>query len=260
MTSSTDPVETELKFSLGPGARRALETGLLRDAKTSELSATYFDTPDLALFAHGYGLRVRRRGDRFVQTLKSTGDGLFARGEWETEVASTQLDAAAFAATPAATVAAVEMLAPLFTVDVRRTAAVVRHGGSTIEASLDVGEVRARRRGEAVEELELELVKGHPRDLFALARTLEAPLVLAFVTKSERGYRLACGVAPKSDGPHSLLRRLSAAIIEKDAALAATAASQLGIADGEDANLDLPAWAGLLLDAAERLSVTDTPV
>lgn len=254
MTSSSEPVETELKFSLGPGAREALEAGLLLGAETAELSATYFDTPDLALFTHGYGLRVRRKDVRFVQTLKSQGNGLFARGEWEAEVPSAALDAAVLAATPAAEIAHGDALVPLFAVEVRRTVALVSHGASRIEASLDIGDVRAGHRSEPIEELELELVEGDPADLFAFARSLDAQLILAFATKSERGYRLARDVVPDIGGPQASLRRLSAAIIREDEPAAAVAAGELGVAVARraDSAFDRATWARILLDAAER--------
>jgi inorganic triphosphatase YgiF len=258
VTSSTEPVETELKFALGPQAREPLEAGLLRNGKSYELSATYFDTADLALFTHGYGLRVRRKGERFVQTLKSHGDGLFARGEWEADVLSSALDAAVLARTPAAEIATGDALVPLFGVKVRRTAAMVTHGASRIEASLDIGEVTAGDRSEAVEELELELIEGTPADLFSFARTLDAGLTLAFATKSERGYRLARGVVPTVKGHPASLRRLSAAIIHEDAESAATAAAELGVAFARraDAAFNRATWARILLDAAERAADT----
>lgn len=256
MSTSTEPVETELKFALGPGARETLEADLLRDGKASDLLAVYFDTPELALFSKGYVLRVRRKGDRFVQTLKSAGDGLFARGEWEADVSSDAPDAAALAVTPAAHVAPVDALSPLFTVEVRRTARVVTHGASRIEAVLDIGEVRAGDRREAVEELELELVEGDPADLFAFARSLQAPLTLAFESKSERGYRLARDVRAPLDGPQAPLRRLSAAVLREDVPEAVAAAATLGVAVARPTRdgFDRAVWARVLLDAAQRAS------
>lgn len=258
-TPASEPVETELKFALGPGARAALQADLLRDGKVSSLSATYFDTPDATLFANGYGLRVRRAGDRFIQTLKSAGGGLFSRGEWEADVPSAALDAAVLLATPIATLVSVATLQPLFTVDVRRTVAVVRRGSSRIEACLDLGEVRAGERSELVEELELELIEGAPADLFALARRLDANLTLAFATKAERGYRLARGLAMQREGPEAALRALSEAILAEDAPSAAAAAGVLG-AQVSTGAFDRVALNRVLLDAAERLSARDTRV
>jgi triphosphatase len=254
VTSSNDPVETELKFALGAGAREALLAGLLRDAESADLVATYFDTCDLALFRHGYGLRVRRKGGRFVQTLKSDGDGLFARGEWESAVPTAGPDAAALAATPVAALGSIAALAPVFRVEVRRTSAVFSHGSARIEASLDIGHVRAGECHEAIEELELELLEGDPRDLFAFARTLDLPLVLAFETKSERGYRLVHGAASRTEGPQASFRRLSTAVLGADAAGAIAAADELGLAAPRPtmARFDRTLWARVLLDAAER--------
>jgi triphosphatase len=51
--------------------------------------STYFDAPGLPLRAAGFSLRIRRIGDRHVQTVKAesvTSAGLFARPEWERDV------------------------------------------------------------------------------------------------------------------------------------------------------------------------------
>lgn len=248
--SPTDPVEIELKFALGPGAREALEAELFHGAETSQLTAAYFDTPDLALFNQGYVLRVRRKGERFIQTLKHSGDGVLARGEWEAQVPSASVDAGALVATPAASLVTPGDLTELFTVRVQRTATLVTHGSTRIEAVLDLGEVRAGDHREAVAELELELVEGAPADLFAFARTLDAPLVLAFETKSERGYRLAKGATAAFDGAQAALRGLSEAILAEDQAAANAAARNLGVEP--PAAFDRAAWARVLLDAAER--------
>ena len=74
--------EIELKF-LVPQARIK---GLMRQVqvKSSQntlMSAHYFDTPQQALAQRGIGLRIRREGDSWVQTIKAGGDGIAARLE-----------------------------------------------------------------------------------------------------------------------------------------------------------------------------------
>src|SRR5262245_44294859 len=85
------PTETELKLDIAPGDVDALlGAGILDgDGDDGALHAVYFDTPDQVLERHGLSLRIRRKGDRRVQTAKvSDGGGrLFTRGEWEEPVA-----------------------------------------------------------------------------------------------------------------------------------------------------------------------------
>nr|WP_241878083.1 CYTH domain-containing protein [Psychrobacter sp. PraFG1]UNK04506.1 CYTH domain-containing protein [Psychrobacter sp. PraFG1] len=89
--------EIELKF-LVPEYRL---DGLMRQTKvksslTSLLAAHYFDTPDQVLAANGMALRIRKEGDRWVQTLKSNGDGMASRGE-QNNVLDSQMVAEALA-------------------------------------------------------------------------------------------------------------------------------------------------------------------
>jgi inorganic triphosphatase YgiF len=187
--------ELELKFQLGPGAVEALAPLFPHDqAAVSALHAVYYDTPGHALRDAGFGLRVRRRGDAYVQTLKHRGDGgLFERSEWETPVAGPDLDAAALAATPAAAIIGEAAVIPAFIVEVERRTHLLTHGRTRIEVSFDTGQIIAGGRTEEVAELELELLSGSRATLFALARELQgkAALTLAFASKAERGYRLA---------------------------------------------------------------------
>jgi inorganic triphosphatase YgiF len=187
--------ELELKFQLGPGAVEAL-AGLFPpdQAKVSALHAVYYDTPGHALRDAGFGLRVRRNGVAYVQTLKHRGDGgLFERSEWETPVAGLNLDAAALAATPAAAVIGESAVLPAFVVEVERRTHLLTHGRTRIEVSFDTGVIISGGRTEAIGELELELLSGSRATLFALARELQgkAALTLSFASKAERGYRLA---------------------------------------------------------------------
>ncbi|MBW8815879.1 MAG: CHAD domain-containing protein [Caulobacterales bacterium] len=188
--------ELEIKFQLGAGAREALERELFPPgtAQVSQLHATYFDTPTHRMRDGGFSLRVRRNGDHYVQTLKhNQGGGLFQRQEWETPVAGPELDLAALKGTPAEAAAGDAALEPAFTVEVERRVHVWTHGRTRIEVSLDAGVITAGDRHEVVAELELELVSGSAKALFALAHQLQdkAALTLLFESKAARGYRLA---------------------------------------------------------------------
>ena len=83
--------EIELKLALPrrmlPALRRhPLIASADVSMSSTVLENTYYDTPDLALMAQRVGLRTRRAGTRYLQTVKcaavSTG-GLSRRPEWE---------------------------------------------------------------------------------------------------------------------------------------------------------------------------------
>ena len=86
------PKEIEVKLELPPASLpRFKKIPLLRAQKGRPKSATevsvYFDTDKHKLHKKGMMLRVRRSGDRYVQTIKSAGNsGPFARDEWESEI------------------------------------------------------------------------------------------------------------------------------------------------------------------------------
>ena len=187
--------EQELKFQLRPGSIEALaEMFPSQSGETSQLHAIYFDTPTHALRDAGFSLRVRRDGEVFRQTLKHRGDGgLFARDEWEIEVAGSELDLEVLAGTPASAVIGDMNLEPVFTVAVERRLHRWAKDGAVVQVTLDTGSITAGEKCEPVAELELELIDGEPPALFELARTLlaKAALTLAFASKAERGYRLA---------------------------------------------------------------------
>jgi triphosphatase len=188
--------ELELKLDLAPDdIDRLARSALFADSVEQEQESTYFDTDGGALRQAGVSLRVRRSGERFVQTVKAAGPaaaGVFVRGEWERDVPDNRpvLDEAGRPLD--ALLAVADPLEPAFRVDVaRRTAFVDRHGGS-IEIVLDLGRIRSSGQEEPVCEVELELKAGDTASLFATAREIDAivPLRLGVLTKSERGYRL----------------------------------------------------------------------
>jgi triphosphatase len=190
------PREIELKFAV-PAARAAEALATidgLASAESRALTSTYFDTDKGALRRAGLALRVRRDGGRFVQTLKSAGDGAFSRGEWETEVKGPGVDLAALKGTPAHRLLDKGVrLAPVWVIEVERRTAAVTEGESGVELAFDVGAARAKGREAAFAELELELKRGPQWGLFTLARRLAGggDFTLSFTTKAARGDALA---------------------------------------------------------------------
>jgi inorganic triphosphatase YgiF len=190
--------ECELKFELDAAAARKIETHPLLAASIAEtrrLSSVYFDTPDFALRNAGVALRVRDTGHGYVQTIKTAGPQLFDRLEWEHPVSGFEPDLAAAAATglvPFRESEVGERLRAGFKTTIDRSVFNVVRNGSEIEIALDRGEVEAGMLRAPILELELELKRGEPTELFLLARELAAfvPLRLDIKTKAERGYAL----------------------------------------------------------------------
>jgi inorganic triphosphatase YgiF len=202
--------EIELKLAIATGrpadVRRRLPGGSMQRAEIDDI---YFDTPAALLRQRGLVLRLRRDGDRWVQTLKAADRGanlVSERGEWEVALASDEhrpaLDLARFAQTPLGALMdhlGTDALAPVFRTRFARRRLTVSHGASTIEIAIDdgrliaeAGDRTARRR---IAEVELELKAGTRADVLDLARTLARKrgpvLVPALRSKAERGYALA---------------------------------------------------------------------
>lgn len=196
-------LETELKFRVPARKLRNLVRGqvpggVIGDRKESHLVSTYFDTAKHELRHHGLSLRVRQMGDKRIQTIKSTNGAQFGRGEWEIEIDGDAPDLRKANGTPLEGLGLKKLrknLKPLFETSFHRTTLPVRTRISEIELAIDRGKIIAGRRSGSIEELELELKKGHPKHLFRLAKTIErrAQAELYLRTKSERGYELVDG-------------------------------------------------------------------
>lgn len=193
-------METELKLVIQPEGFAALQASgvLVSDPEVSQLAATYFDTQRRKLARHGLSLRVRRKGSKFVQTVKAgngSAGGLFERSEWELQVRANE--PVADERTPVLGLLGGDLsrLAPAFTVEVERHTWIVRGGDGEIELVLDRGQVRAGDARSVVSEVELELRSGPVSQLFDLARKLDeiTPTRLGVMTKSERGWALRDG-------------------------------------------------------------------
>src|SRR6516225_6294992 len=88
-SASTTPKEIEVKLEVDPTSLPALnKIPLFRTLKavptrSAEVSV-YFDTDKQKLRKNGLMLRVRRKGGRYIQTIKAASNaGLFERDEWE---------------------------------------------------------------------------------------------------------------------------------------------------------------------------------
>jgi inorganic triphosphatase YgiF len=96
----------------------------------------------------------------------------------------------------------------VFETRVTRTTYPVKSGASLVEMAFDQGEIDASHTSTPLSEVELELKRGAPADLFRLAKSIarKAPLELTLASKAERGYRLLSGngLSPVKAAPVSL--------------------------------------------------------
>ncbi len=205
-------METELKFQVPPRQRSALQRAMATPrVQRTRLQAVYADTPDGRLAAAGLALRLRQEGRVWVQTLKGRGDGLIQRMEHEVPVRPASpgrragppaLDPARHDGTPAGVALQQALqgaapLQPVYRTDIQRLHRRVRHGGALIELAYDRGRILAGGQALAVDEIEFELISGPPAALADLAARWAQRFDLWWDvrTKSERGHRLALGLA-----------------------------------------------------------------
>ena len=195
--------EIEIKLDVDPASCSAIEADVLLTNvphSVSEQTTYYYDTPERAIEAAGYRLRVRSAGGEFVQTVKPVSEsaGLFDREEWEYHVISAEPDLSALGAPVLAKLARTRELATLNVVsicEVERRSWLVQHGTSRIQLDLDRGKIDADGQRASFAELELELLSGDPEDLVRLAVDLakRVPARIGVLTKAERGQLLADG-------------------------------------------------------------------
>ena len=184
-------------------------------ARRRRLVSTYFDTPNLRLARDGVGLRIRRDGRQWIQTVKGppeaeSGGSLAARPEYEWAIGQSpkmpSLDTTRLATTPWRRVllkAAHRGLVPMFVTDFTRTEIPLTLAERTTAIlAIDVGAIRAVSSARHVDicEIELELGSGRIERLFELALALatDLPLSLEPASKAERGVRL---VSSTPDAP-----------------------------------------------------------
>ncbi len=197
----SEPKEIELKLRVSPEDMAALRAHPhfadrpWRACRAKQLVSVYFDSDKLFLRDHGLTLRVRHIGDKRIQTIKSAHHGIFERSEWEQTVEGDQPDLALVADTalgPLLTDDIRNALKPVFETRIERTAYRLNGGDTDIAIAFDEGRIVANRASCAVSEIELELRRGDPAELFKFARTIGelVPAQVDVKSKSERGYDL----------------------------------------------------------------------
>lgn len=177
------------------------------------LSSLYFDTPQMNLLAKGAAIRVRRVGDRRIQTIKgpitdaTDAPAAFARQEWESEVASDVPSLEAID-DPDALKLLREIggdgpLIPIFETRFERQIWPLAIEESEVEVALDVGDLRTGCVTQQICEAEFDLQSGEAARLYELALALSRDVGMHFErrTKSARGYALAMGASLRPPEP-----------------------------------------------------------
>src|SRR5262249_42588344 len=201
-------INVELKLWVDPGqlaqlidsppiVAHARNKGTVRHFKD-----VYYDTPAGALLRAGVMLRVRRRGGRFIQTVKiAPADGgiPLRRSEWEFPVAGMAPDFQAMMPLMSAglqNVLAHDPLLPMFGAELRRRVRTLVLPSGTVEIAFDTGIVRSGERSAPI--CEIELKRGSAAALydFALRLAEHAAIRPVIRSKVERGFELASATAP----------------------------------------------------------------
>ncbi|MGF1454007.1 MAG: CHAD domain-containing protein [Alphaproteobacteria bacterium] len=204
--------EQELVLYLDPAQISALGTlgwlAPLLTAHPEPIRTRYFDTGDFAFRRRGFGFRLREAGGQVVQTVKTAGTAhsvLKDRMEFDAFLPpGACLPDPSLVPEPALRDAIqaqldVKPLRCLFETRInRRRAHVILADGTHLEAALDQGQIVAGCRTMPVCDLELELLRGTPADLFILVQmiTAQVPARLGVRSKAGRGYSLAEGRGP----------------------------------------------------------------
>lgn len=207
--------ELEIKLSVARSDLDRAVTWLLsqpdtRESDTLRLSNTYYDTPAGDLNRQKIALRIRKMGDRYIQTLKTRGefvDGAHRRHEWEWPLIDTKLRLELIADTPVAQSVNYAELEPVFETNFERRVVMIEQGESLIEVAIDSGETVAEQQSRPLNEIEFELKAGDASALLTWARRLadEVPVFLNLVSKAEQGYFLAGRYCPELVGKNEAL-------------------------------------------------------
>jgi inorganic triphosphatase YgiF len=204
--------EVELKLQVPQDRRDALESALgVTRWQHLPLRAHYFDTADTLLAQHGFSLRLRKEGERWVQTLKGPGKHPMQRLEDEVDVAGGDETPAPDLARHRQGAAGKALATALggkssdgkpalqeqFSTQVDRYTQLMERGSTKVEVAYDHGAIHAGGKSTPVCELEVELKGGSPGMLCEMARPwVEAHgLWLSVVSKAQRGEQLAAGRA-----------------------------------------------------------------
>ncbi|HBV20384.1 MAG TPA: CYTH domain-containing protein [Nitrosomonas sp.] len=202
------PTEVELKLRFSSQyAGYIKQLQLLKDYEIKtpvkqKLHSVYYDSPDFILRQHRIGLRIRKSGNQWIQTIKNSGTihaGLHQHNEWEHSVIHenpdfsqiTDQDLKKFFVDKALRAS----LRPIFVTDFHRTTYLLEPAKEfKLEFCIDEGSITANQLTQPICEIELELKSGDTSQLrlfyAALQKNCPFPLILENTNKAMRGYAL----------------------------------------------------------------------
>ena len=195
--------EIELKLEIDPDNVPLVRQDPIfarAEPHSADQVTVYYDTPETKLRKHGFTLRVRSVGGRFIQTVKPLTDkvGLVSREEIEFEVGSLKPVLRQLSDHPIHRLLVkgeAKRLKPVVRCDVNRTSWQIDGRSGRMQIDFDHGCITAGERTQEFAELEFELVDGPPASLIVAAGRLSdhVPVRLGVLTKAERGFMLAAG-------------------------------------------------------------------
>ena len=196
--------ETEFKFAIPAAALRQTQI-YFSESDQRELESTYYDTSEQDLRRAGIDLRIRKDGNRLIQTIKlaSNDSGAFTREEHEIDVSSQIIDHKHLRSILPAEISDTidpDALTAQYTTRFTRHKRMVPDTEPVVEAVFDIGEIIADDNSQVISEVEFELVG---TDIEAMAEICleflaQVPAELAIESKSARGFRLAHGTRTKA--------------------------------------------------------------
>jgi triphosphatase len=175
--------------------------GISFKTEKNKLVNDYFDNDNLALRKMDFGLRIRTKGLKYEQTIKTAGKveaGLHQRPEYNVNITERCLDLSLFPTNiwPENTnvMELQTSLQVLFSTNFSRHTWLIQLNESVIELALDSGYICTApgQPSLVINEIEIELVSGSEQALFTLAEQLKEVVSMqpSNISKAARGYAL----------------------------------------------------------------------
>lgn len=205
MTKDSQEIELKLRLPEPHIAERILQDSYLNslskeEPRTKSYETIYYDTKDQDLLREGICYRIRQGTGQYEATIKGKGHsqgGLSQRLEWNRPLKTNTPNLEDFRDIPLVKDILKKIgdkkLKPVFSTIFQRQILKLHYEESIVELALDMGEIKAGEKTEAICELELELKKGQVGAVLAIGKKVaqEYNLQPANLSKFSRGLILA---------------------------------------------------------------------